>query len=381
MRPIVFVGPTLDRSEVEALLPGAVVLGPAACGDVYRASTHNPPAIGLVDGYFDHRLSVWHKEVLWALSQGQRVYGASSMGALRAAELRSLGMIGVGAIFEQFASGELEDDDEVALVHDSVETGYRARSEAMVNLRATLAAATASGAINEATRALLVGFAKAQFYAERSFGALLEAAPSLDVAPAEAAALRAFLDESGPVNQKRLDARAMLMRMREDFEQGSAKPAIDFRFAYTNAWQVFRSKLDAEAARPDAPAIAPPSTPDDPEPWLTRLGRADPALAAAAWAEASERALALMLADAGRFDPNEALMLAELAEFRQARNLTDERFEAWLSENELDRASLSTLIYDEASIRRFREAARERALEQLPNALRALSAYARLKRS
>ena len=54
-----------------------------------------PGAIGVIDGYFDGVPSVWHKEILWALSQGIRVFGGASMGALRAAELDGFGMTGV----------------------------------------------------------------------------------------------------------------------------------------------------------------------------------------------------------------------------------------------------------------------------------------------
>ena len=45
------------------------------------------------------------------------------MGALRAAELHAFGMRGVGRIFEAFRDGELEDDDEVAVVHGPAEPG------------------------------------------------------------------------------------------------------------------------------------------------------------------------------------------------------------------------------------------------------------------
>ena len=55
-------------------------------------------AIGLVDGYFGGAAAVWHKEILYALSLGVRVLGASSMGALRAAECAAYGMEPVGEI-------------------------------------------------------------------------------------------------------------------------------------------------------------------------------------------------------------------------------------------------------------------------------------------
>ncbi len=377
MTAIVFCGPTIDREEVRALLPDATVLGPAACGDVYRAARKNPDAIGLIDGYFDHRLSVWHKEVLWALSRGQRIYGASSMGALRAAELARLGMVGVGRIYELYASGELEDDDEVAVVHDEAEQGYRPRSEALVNVRSTLEAALDAGAVSAATRSALLAYAKAQFYAERSYAALLRAAPGLGVPRAELGALTAFLEGHGPINQKLLDAREMLARMRADQEQPLVKPAVDFHFADTNAWQVFREKIAAEDAAAGLPATKQGTAATA---WLDRLKRADPGLAANVWALALERALALLLADTQGMDPDQNEMRTEAEGFLRERNVLDSAaIRAWMKDNDLDSESFSTLMYDEAQVRRFREQAQRLALDQVLGVLRSNSAYGRFK--
>jgi hypothetical protein len=71
----------------------------------------------LIDGIFYHDLSVWHKELVYALIKGIVCIGAASMGALRAAELHRYGMIGVGKIFERYRDGE-EDDSLVALSFD-----------------------------------------------------------------------------------------------------------------------------------------------------------------------------------------------------------------------------------------------------------------------
>src|SRR5215470_18896878 len=116
MSVYVFVGPTLPPVEIAAVLD-AVCLPPVAQGDVYRLVGARPRAIGIIDGYFDGVPAVWHKEILWALTQGIHVFGSASMGALRAAELHPFGMQGVGSIFEAYRSGELEDDDEVAVLH------------------------------------------------------------------------------------------------------------------------------------------------------------------------------------------------------------------------------------------------------------------------
>ena len=114
MNIVIFTGPTLSAEEGRAVLD-ARYLPPAAQGDVYRAARDRPQLIGLVDGLFERTPAVWHKEILWAMSNGVHVFGSASLGALRAAELAAFGMEGVGAVFDAFRSGRLEDDDEVAV--------------------------------------------------------------------------------------------------------------------------------------------------------------------------------------------------------------------------------------------------------------------------
>src|SRR4051812_15444582 len=98
-RIVVFTGPTIAVSQAREILE-ADYRAPAKAGDVLIATRSHPDAIAIIDGLFESVPSVWHKEILFALSEGVRVYGASSMGALRAAELHGFGMIGVGDIFE-----------------------------------------------------------------------------------------------------------------------------------------------------------------------------------------------------------------------------------------------------------------------------------------
>ncbi|MDT7802838.1 MAG: hypothetical protein QOI78_6271 [Actinomycetota bacterium] len=118
----VFLGPTLSEDDA-ARERDAVYLPPVAQGDVYLAARRGASAIGIVDGYFQHVPSVWHKEILWAISEGVPVYGSASMGALRATELCAYGMVGVGEVFETFRDAEISDDDEVALTHLGPEDG------------------------------------------------------------------------------------------------------------------------------------------------------------------------------------------------------------------------------------------------------------------
>ena len=137
-------------------------------GELYAAACGSPRAIGVIDGYFDGQPAVLHKEILWALTRGIAVFGASSMGALRAAELHPFGMRGVGRIFEAYRDGELTDDDEVALIHGPPETGYVRLSEPMVNIRATLEKAVAGRLIDQATGARLSASAQGAVLSDKN---------------------------------------------------------------------------------------------------------------------------------------------------------------------------------------------------------------------
>ena len=244
MKACIFVGPTLPPRD-EARAHAAIWLPPARHGDVYRAvKLLRPSAIGVVDGYFQWVPSVWHKEILWAIQQGVHVFGAASMGALRAAELAPFGMRGVGRIFEAYRNGVLapdasepfEDDDEVAIVHGPAESGYLAASEAMVNIRCTLANAERAGVITRETRARIVAIAKTLYFPERSYGRVLENARTQGLADAQLLALEAWLP-TGRINQKREDAVAMIETMRDFLARDPAPAAARFAFEHTTLWE------------------------------------------------------------------------------------------------------------------------------------------------
>jgi hypothetical protein len=234
---VVFTGPTLSAAESTRELPESRVVGPAACGDVYRAALARPRALVLIDGYFDQKLSVWHKELLWALAQGIRVYGGASMGALRAVELTECGMTGVGVVYEQYLSGILEDDDEVAVAHADESREYAPQSTALVNVRATLRTAVVQGIIDSADEARLIAAGKSLYYPDRTLAAILGGA-SLE--SGRLARLRDWLGVHGVVDQKAIDARALLARVRDDLVPGAtpSRRAVP-KFVPTNAWNAF----------------------------------------------------------------------------------------------------------------------------------------------
>lgn len=369
MSIIVFTGPTLSAADGAALLDGAVFLPPVAQGDVYRATLEKPWAIGIVDGYFERLPSVWHKEILWAMAHGVHVFGSASMGALRAAELHPFGMTGVGAVFEAFQSGALTDDDEVAIAHAAPEDGYRPLSDAMVNIRATLAAAVAAAILREETAAGLIALAKRTFYAQRSFARLLAEGATAGASPEELDALRRFLPD-GRVDQKRRDAVAMLEAIAALRARDRGPLRVTYHFAYTDVWdQACRragrgSVAATQGARAgDAPAPRPGGEPAgarsrraqsglQPELLLDELRLEGPLSYTNTVQGALARALALSEARRHGVEVPVELFEEILAQVRRERGLlTPESTLAWLTEQALDVEGLTLLVQREARLR------------------------------
>jgi hypothetical protein len=236
----VFLGPTVSREDALAELP-AHYLPPAEMGDIFVVAEQQPEAVLLIDGLFDCTPSVWHKEILFALSRGIPVYGSSSMGALRAAELAPFGMVGVGRIFEWFAQGTLTDDDEVAVVHGSSESGYAPISEAMVNIRDALALAEERGLVSPADRSSLTDVAKGLFYAERLWPTILARGKQAGVPEETLGALRGFLEKERP-NLKRSDALQLLRHVRSLGLSGLPRPEVTFDLEWTTFWATMITK-------------------------------------------------------------------------------------------------------------------------------------------
>src|SRR5262249_109421 len=121
------------------------------------------------------------------------------------------------------------------VAHAAASDGYRPLSTAMVNVRATLAAAEHAGAIGEGTARALVRLAKEMFYADRVYPAILRRGAEEGLPAEELDRLRAFLRE-GQVDQKRLDAVAMLHAVREHLASTPGPKKVRYRFEHTDAW-------------------------------------------------------------------------------------------------------------------------------------------------
>jgi hypothetical protein len=205
---IVFAGPTLHGIPLDRYA-SIQFRSPAKRGDIARAVGDGAAIIGLIDGVFELTPSVWHKEILWAMSRGVTMLGAASMGALRAAECHAFGMIGVGKVFEDYASGRTEDDEDVAQLHAPAELGYLPLSEPLVNIRATLAHLRDTGRLSEQEHGALRGAAEALFFKHRNYKRMLE---DTDL-PASRKAELAISLKSAAINVKQQDAKHLLDRI------------------------------------------------------------------------------------------------------------------------------------------------------------------------
>ncbi len=233
MKTIVFLGPTLPIKEARKIMD-ADYRPPAQMSSIYVATKETPDVIALIDGRFESVAAVWHKEILYAIQQGIIVFGASSMGALRAAELHSFGMMGVGRIFELYRDNVLTDDDEVALIHATEEFGYRALSEPMINIRDALRSALELQIIRKETHDLLLSEMKQRFYWDRSWEAAFAAGCKFGLPENELQTLSTWVEQVRP-NLKRDDAIELLQHL----ANGPSKVTVpDFHFEPTCFWKM-----------------------------------------------------------------------------------------------------------------------------------------------
>ncbi len=228
---IIFSGPSLGNRV--ANYKGIDFHSPCKQGDVYRAALQKPSVIGIIDGYFDGMPSVWHKEILWALDQGIHVIGSASMGALRAAELHNFGMIGLGEVYEWYKSGEIEDDEEVAILHGPPELGFPTLSLATVNVRACCIKAGNDGVLTSSEQETILQSAQQIHYKERTWQTLFKGLANTKLEEQTLAAFKTFVENHG-IDQKFTDAHELCQFVADgDF---SSPFQSDFVFEETEFW-------------------------------------------------------------------------------------------------------------------------------------------------
>ena len=229
---VVFAGPSIYGANKRSW-NGIQLRSPARHGDIAKAVLDGAAVIGLIDGCYETTAAAWHKELLFALSQGVAVFGGASIGALRAAECAEFGMQPVGVIAAKFINGDLLDDDEVALVHAPEELAFRPLTIAMVDIRATVGELRKNGALTDQEVEAVLSFAKQLFFKERTLDRIAEA-----LAPERRSAFMASYQEYRR-SQKLLDALDLVAAVM------ACEPSLALPDWHLNKPQSWREALDS----------------------------------------------------------------------------------------------------------------------------------------
>lgn len=173
---IIYTGLSLSFDEAREILDTTedvevIYKRPIKRGDLNHDIKENPDIIGIIDGVFHQSSAVGHREILNVIKKGIEVYGASSMGALRASELDSLGMHGIGYVYNQYATGKIVSDDDVAVMLDS-ET-LEPLSVPLINMDYVFNNACAENIITENEKDELLKIAKETYYPQRNYAQTL----------------------------------------------------------------------------------------------------------------------------------------------------------------------------------------------------------------
>lgn len=176
VRIIIYAGLSIPFSEAKEILDSTedievIYKRPIKRGDLGHALKENPDIIGIIDGVFHQNSAVGHREILNVINKGIKVYGASSMGALRASELDSLGMVGIGYCYEQYATGEIDSDDDVAVMLDS-ET-LEPLSIPLISMKYVFENAVSENILTDDEKDELLAIAKETYYPKRNYAQTL----------------------------------------------------------------------------------------------------------------------------------------------------------------------------------------------------------------
>jgi hypothetical protein len=170
-KPVIFLGPSLSKEKAGTILD-ADYRPPAKKGDLLQLIPKEVHIVGLIDGYFLQDYPPTPIEVYNLVrKRNVKVFGASSLGALRAVELGKYGMIGIGKIFRLYRDGLLESDDEVAVTFTDY-TNYK--SEALIDIRYNLFLAQKCKIIDDRTRRSILKVSKQTYFPYRTYEDILD---------------------------------------------------------------------------------------------------------------------------------------------------------------------------------------------------------------
>ncbi|MDO5860633.1 TfuA-related McrA-glycine thioamidation protein [Methanobrevibacter sp.] len=173
---IIYTGLSIPFDEAKEILDSSegievIYKRPIKRGDLNLALNENPNIVAIIDGVFHQSSAVGHKEILKVINSGIKVFGASSMGALRASELDTLGMIGIGYCYEQYANGIIDSDDDVAVMLDS--ESLEPLSTPLISMRHVFTKAVNENIITTEEKDELLLITKRTYYPQRNYAKTL----------------------------------------------------------------------------------------------------------------------------------------------------------------------------------------------------------------
>ena len=222
-RKVVFTaGPTLGRGEILELCPQASVRPPIRRGDLTSLLDEGFDVVAMIDGTYVNCPTVAAEEVLAAREVGCHVYGAASIGALRAAEFGRFGVQGVGVVYHWYRHGEIYRDDEVVVAMDS-ET-FESHCDPMVNLRYACLVCMSEGSLEGVLAERILDIYGGYHFSERRYPRLIEELTKIDACENERAQIdsfsRALSERYEDFDIKAKDARLLVELLRQTYGLG-----------------------------------------------------------------------------------------------------------------------------------------------------------------
>ena len=212
--PIIFLGPSLSIQKAKKIID-AEYKTPARKGDFLELSMLNEnKIIILIDGVFLQDYPPTPIEVYQVVNKENFiVFGASSIGALRAVELEKFGMKGYGKVFELYKKNIINSDDEVAVTFDNE---YNLVSEAMIDIRYNLFLSYKADIITKETKKIITKIAKEIYFPDRSYENIIN--ETMEKFPDKENELKAFQKfiKNNRKSLKEIDAINLLRHIAKD---------------------------------------------------------------------------------------------------------------------------------------------------------------------
>jgi hypothetical protein len=144
----VFVGPSYPDLHTTAVpfYEHVAVYPPARRNDLVNLKSDPADTVVIIDGVMIYSFPPSPKEVYDLLQRGQHVIGTSSLGAIRAVELKKFGMKGHGGVYRHICSEFAFRDDELVCMYDQ---NFKYLTVPMINVRFHLEHFRSNGAISD----------------------------------------------------------------------------------------------------------------------------------------------------------------------------------------------------------------------------------------